>query len=197
MRKVLDFLGKFCELDEGTVNWLHHNAERIECKKNIKLLDEGQICEHVWFIEKGLLRAYEKLPKGKESCNWFMKENDIATAVSSFFTATPSRDVVEADEDCVLWRVSRKELFEGFLNHPRLTILTLLMVVRYYCQVYKWASFLRKGPQGQDEMFADLVQNDPQLLQRVTKKDMVSFMGITEPTYDKIKDKHWGRQSKK
>lgn len=196
MRKVLDVLKKFCALDEGTVNWLYNNAERIECKKNIKLLDEGQVCDHVWFIEKGLLRAYEKSPKGK-TCNWFMKENDIATAVSSFFTATPSRDVVETDEDCVLWRVSRKELFDGFLQHPRLTLLTLLMVVRYYCQVYKWASFLRKGPEGQVEMFADLAQNDPQLLQRVTKKDIVSFMGITEPTYDKIKDKHWGRQSKK
>jgi CRP-like cAMP-binding protein len=195
IKQVLDFLEKFCALDEGTVNWLHNNAERIECKKNIKLLDEGQICEHVWFIEKGMLRAYEKLPKGKESCNWFMTENDIATAVSSFFTGTPSRDVVETDEDCVLWRVSRKTLFEGFLNHPRLTILTLLMVVRYYCQVYKWASYLRKGAQG--EMYADLVQNDPQLLQRVTKKDMVSFMGITEPTYDTIKNKHWGRKSKK
>src|ERR1700677_4839245 len=140
MKKVFAFLEKFCALDEGTVNWLHNNAERIECKKNIKLLDEGQVCDHVWFIEKGLLRAYEKF-KAKESCTWFMKENDIATAVNSFFTATPSRDVVEADEDCVLWRVSRKDLFDGFLQHPRLTILTLLMIVRYYCQVYKWTSF--------------------------------------------------------
>ncbi len=195
IKQVLDFLEKFCTLDGDTVNWLHNNAERIECKKNSKLLDEGQICEHVWFIEKGLLRAYEILPKGKESCNWFMKENDIATAVGSYFTATPSRDVVETHEDCVLWRVSRKSLFDGLLKHPRLTILTLLMVVRYYCQVYKWASYLRKGAQG--EMYADLVQNDPQLLQRVTKKDIASFMGITEPTYDTIKNKHWGRKSKK
>jgi CRP-like cAMP-binding protein len=194
MRKVLEFLEIFCALDEGTINWLHNNAERIECKKNSKLLDEGQVCDHVWFIEKGLLRAYEKF-KGKESCTWFMKENDIATAVSSFFTATPSPDVIEADEDCVLWRVSRKDLFEGFLQHPRLTLLTLLMIVRYYCQVYKWASFLRRGAQG--ELYADLEQNDPQLLQRVTKKDMVSFMGITEPTYDNIRGKYWGRKPKK
>jgi CRP-like cAMP-binding protein len=194
MRKVIEFLEKFCALDEGTVNWLHNNAERIECKKNTKLLDEGQICDHVWFIEKGMLRAYEKF-KGKESFTWFMTENDIATAVNSFFTATPSRDVVEAAEDCVLWRVSRKALFDGFLQHPRLTILTLLMIVRYYCKVYKWTSFLRRG--AQVEMYADLEQNDPQLLQRVTKKEIVSFMGITEPTYDNIRDKYWGRKSKK
>jgi len=195
IKQVLDFLQKFCTLDEGSVNWLHNNAERTECRKNIRLLDEGKICDHVWFIEKGLLRAYEKLPNGKASCNWFMKENDIATAVGSFFTGTPSQDVVETVEDCVLWTVSRKALFEAFLKHPPITILTLLMVVRYYCQVYKWASVLRKG--AQDEMYADLVQNDPQLLQRVTAKDMASFMGISDPTYDNIKNNHWGRKSKK
>lgn len=195
IKKVLDFLEKFCVLDEDTVNWLHNNAERVEYRKNTKLLDEGEICNHVWFIEKGLLRAYEKMPAGKESSNWFMIENDIATAVSSFFTATPSRDVVETVEDCVLWVVSRKALFEAFLKYPRLTILTLMMVVKYYCQVYKWAALLRKGAQG--EMYADLVQNDPQLLQRVTAKDMASFMGISDPTYDNVKNNHWGRKSKK
>jgi len=195
MRKVIEFLEKFCVLDEGTVNWLHNNAERIECKKNSILVAEGQPCEHVWFIEKGLLRAYEKLPNGKEISGWFMTEKNIATAVSSFFTGTLSPEVVKAEEDCVLWRVSRTVLFDGFLKHPRLTILTLLMIVKYYCQVYKWASFLRRG--AQDEMYADLEQNDPQLLKRVTKKDMASFMGITEPTYDSIRNKYWGRKPKK
>lgn len=195
MRKVLEFLEKFCTLDEDAVNWLHNNTERIECKKHFILLDEGQPCEYVWFIEKGLLRAYEKSPAGKESCTWFMTENEIATAVSSYFTGTPSKDVVKAEEDCVLWRVSRPVLFDGFLKHPRLTILTLLMIAKYYCQVYKWASFLRRGAQA--EMYSDLMQNNPQLFQRVTKKDMASFLGITEPTYDTIRDNYSGRKLKK
>jgi CRP/FNR family transcriptional regulator, anaerobic regulatory protein len=195
MRKVLEFLKTFCALDEGTVNWLHNNAERIECKKKAIVLHMGEICEHVWFIEIGLLRAYEELPTGKEICNWFMKENDIATAVDSFFTKTPSRDVVQAEEDCVLWRVSRKALFDAFLKHPNLTIVTLLMIVRYYRQVYKWASFLRRG--AQDEMYADLMQNDPELFQRVTVKDMASFLGISEPIYNNIRNDYWGKKPKK
>jgi len=195
MRKVLEFLKTFCALDEGTVNWLHNNAERIECKKNAIVLHTGEICEHVWFIEIGLLRAYEELPTGKEICNWFMKENDIATAVNSFFTKTPSRDVVQAYEDCVLWRVSRKALFDAFSKHPNLTIVTLLMIVRYYRQVYKWASFLRRG--AQDEMYADLMQNDPELFQRVTVKDMASFMGVSEPIYNTIRNDYWVKKPKK
>ena len=195
MKKIINYLEQFCGLDERTINWLYNNVERIECRKNTKLLDEEGICDHVWFIETGLIRDYETLPNGKESCNWFMKENDIATAVGSFFTGTPSRDVVETVEDCVLWTVSRKVLFDGFLKHPRLAILTLMMVVRYYCQVYKWASMLRR--KAQEEMYAHLLQHDPKVLQRVSEKDMASFMGISEPTYDKIKSDHWGLKSKK
>lgn len=195
MKKILVYLEQFCSLDEGTTNWLYKNVERIECRKNTKLLDEGGICNHVWFIETGLIRDYEILPNGKESCNWFMKENDIATAVGSFFTGTPTRDVVETVEDCVLWTVSRKVLFDGFLDHPRLAILTQTMIVKYYCQVYKWASILRR--KAQEEMYDHLAQHDQQLLQRVSEKDMASFMGVSQPTYDIIKSDHWRLKSKK
>ena len=195
MKKIIAYLEQFCRLDEESKNWLHNSVERIEVRKLIRVVNTGAPCDHVWFIEKGLMRSYELLPTGKESCNFFMMENDIATAVGSFFTGAPSREIVETVEDSVLWTVSRKVLFDGFLKHPRLAILTLVMVVRYYCQVYKWASMLRR--KAQEEMYAHLLQHDPKVLQRVSEKDMASFMGISEPTYDKIKSDHWGLKSKK
>src|ERR1700742_3081681 len=109
--EIFNYLNKFCVLDEGTKHWLHEKARRIECRKKTRLLKAGDFCKHVWFVEKGLIRSYEISPAGKETCNWFMAENDIATAVNSFFRGVPSKEVVETVEDCVLWAVSREDLF--------------------------------------------------------------------------------------
>jgi CRP-like cAMP-binding protein len=190
--EILDYLALFCNMNKGTRDWLHAHAKRIECKKKTQLVKLDGFCDHVWFIEKGLIRAYETDPTAKETCNWFMTENDIATSVNSFFCGTRSNMVVETDEDCVLWTVSRRELFDGFADHPPLAILTMMTVVKYYCQSELWGSGLRRKKQ--DDMYAHLLQHHPKLIARVSEKDMASFLGISEPTYLDIR---LGRKGKK
>ena len=53
-------------------------------RKREFILEEGQICEKIYFIERGLLRCYH-LKDGNQVSNWFMKEGDVAIAVESFF----------------------------------------------------------------------------------------------------------------
>jgi len=190
--EILDYLGQFCDMNKQTKDWLHANGKRIECKKKTQLVTLGGFCEQVWFIEKGMIRAYETDPTDKETCNWFMMENDIATSVNSFFCGTRSKMVVETAEDCVLWTVSRRELFDGFGDNPPLPILTLMTVVRYYCQLEIWASGLRKKQP--EDIYVHLLQHQPKLLARVSEKDMASFLGISEPTYLDIR---LGRKGKK
>jgi hypothetical protein len=179
--EILDYLGQFCDMNKETRDWLHANAKRIECKKKTQLVKLDGFCEYVWFIEKGLIRIYEKDPTDKETSNWLMTENDIATSVNSFFRGTRSKMVVEAEEDCVLWAVSRRELFDGFGSCLPLVILTLMMVVMYYCKLEIWASSLRK--KRPEDIYTDLLQHHPKLIARVPEKDMASFLGISEPLY--------------
>jgi CRP-like cAMP-binding protein len=190
--EILDYLGQFCDMDKKTRDWLHANAKRIECKKKTQLVQLDGLCDHVWFIEKGLIRCYETDPIEKETCNWLLEENDIATSVNSFFCGTPSKMVVEAVEDCVLWAVSRRQLFDGFGEHPPLPILTLMTVLRYYCRLEIWASALRK--KRPEDIYDYLLQHHPKLIGRVSEKDMGSFLGVSEPTYLDIR---LGRKGKK
>jgi hypothetical protein len=190
--EILDYLGQFCDMNKETRAWLHANAQRIECKKKTQLVQLDGFCDQVWFIEKGLIRAYEIDSTGKETSNWFMMENDIATSVNSYFRGTRSIMVVETSEDCVLWTVSRRQLFDGFGERQPLVILTLMTVVMYYCELEIWASALRK--KRPEDIYDHLLQHRPKLIARVSEKDMASFMGISEPTYLDIR---LGRKGKK
>ena len=190
--EILDYLGQFCDKDKETRFWLNATAKGVECKKKTVLVKLNGLCENVWFIEKGVIRAYEPEPTGKESCNWFMTENDIATSVNSFFRGIPSKMVVETLEDCVLWTVSRRELFDEFGRRPPLAILTMMMITKYYCDLEMWASCLRRKKP--EEIYDYLMQYHPKLIARVSEKDMASFLGVSDPTYLAIR---LGRRSKR
>ncbi|WP_018615872.1 hypothetical protein [Segetibacter koreensis] len=60
--------------------------------KNESILKAGQVSKYIYFIEKGLLRAYYF--KGHlEVSAWFMKEGDVMVSVSSFFSRHQARKV--------------------------------------------------------------------------------------------------------
>jgi signal-transduction protein with cAMP-binding, CBS, and nucleotidyltransferase domain len=61
-------------------------------------LIEGQICNHVSFINKGYIRTYNMV-YGEEGTQFFAFENEYTTDYCSFITPKPSRDNIVAMED--------------------------------------------------------------------------------------------------
>lgn len=188
MKEILHYLSRaYWKLNKAAVNYiLEHCDERLVPKGKI-LLEEDQICEHVWFVKKGLLRAYQesRTRPGKQFSNWFMTENEIATSVISFFKGESSEEVIVAEEDTIVFEMSKKDLFDGIGEHHCMAMLTLLIVIRYYCDSRFNEAFLRmKEPQFiHQRMLADC----PELLQRPLQKELASFLGVSEPIYRDIK----------
>src|ERR1700749_1474639 len=133
MEKVIEYLKKISPLSEAAANFLRQHTKRVQFRKKKVLLHPKEICMEVWFIEKGLIRCFERFNR-KNMCNWFMKENDIATSVISFFTGIPSVETVQAMEDSIVYSISKDLLFKGLREYPDLLMLTFLITVKYYCQ---------------------------------------------------------------
>lgn len=186
MKKILEYLSStFSLLTEDASHYILNCCDEITLKKREILLKEGETCEHVWFIKTGLLRAYSVNEKGQEFSNWFMRENDIATSVVSFFLGRPSEETVEALEDCVIFKMSRKDLFKGLSKYVSMLMATFLITVKYYCQTRLIESFLRKNQLR--KIYDYLLSDHPELVQRVPEKHLASFLGVSIPTYTEIK----------
>jgi CRP-like cAMP-binding protein len=186
MKEILEYLSKnYWELSETAMTYLVKKTDEIEVKKKEILLEQGEVCRYVWFIKKGMLRSYEMNEKGKYFSNWFMKENDIATSVISFFQEEKTEEVIEVVEDSHLCRMSRKDLFDGLAKYRSLAMLTLKIMIKYYCQSRLFESILRRKEPEQIHRY--LLQQHTELVQRVPEKHLATFLGITEPTYNSIK----------
>jgi CRP/FNR family transcriptional regulator, anaerobic regulatory protein len=184
MKKIIAILFKVFPLTEEAKTYLYENTYREEYRKWDKLLNPGEICRHVWYIEKGLIHSFEALSRDRNIGNWFMFEKDIATSVVSFFTETPSEETVEALENCVVWRMSRADLYKGIKLHPSLLMLTFLIVVKYYCETRKMESLLKKKKP--EELVAFLAEHRGEMLKRLPKNRFAAFLGITETTFYKL-----------
>src|SRR6476469_5433201 len=77
-------------------------------KKRQFLLQEGEVCRYVAFVNKGALRRYTVSEKGDEHILQFAFEGWTIADLYSFITGEPSTSYIDALEDCELLLLSRQ-----------------------------------------------------------------------------------------
>ena len=188
MKEILLYLSQtYWKLDKSAMTFILEKCDERPVIKGEVLLREGEICKHVWFVKKGLLRAYQSQPSSPDKIvsNWFMTENEVATSVISFFNDCKSDETIVADENGVVFEMSKNDLFAGIVQHPCMAILTLHIVIKYYCQTRLNETFLRmKEPQ---LIFQGMMANCPELLHRPLQKHLASYLGVSGPVFREIK----------
>jgi CRP-like cAMP-binding protein len=197
MKEILNYLSQtYWKLTEEVMSYVLKNCDELTIPKGEVLSEEGKVCDYVWFIKKGLLAVYQEDPEDptKKYCNWFMKENDIATSVLSFFLELRSAEKIVALEDMVVFRMSKKDLFAGLQRFPCMSILTTLIIIKYYCESTLNETFLRmKHP---ELIFQHMLAANHEVLQRALQGDIASFLGVSEPVYRKIKSGKYRQKPK-
>src|ERR1044072_3502549 len=71
-------------------------------RKKQYLLQEGDVCKYIAFVEKGMLRSYTVDDKGLEHIVQFAFEGWWISDQYSFLTGEPSQYNIDALEDCEL-----------------------------------------------------------------------------------------------
>jgi CRP/FNR family transcriptional regulator, anaerobic regulatory protein len=186
MKEILNYLSQtYWKLTEEVMTYVLQKCDELTIPKGEIISEEGKVCRHVWFIKKGMLRAYQYNPEDNRTySHWFMKARDIATSVNSFFKELPSKENIVAMEDTVVFRMSKKDLFGGMERFPSLGMLTTLIIVKYYCDcTFNEDSLRMYRP---DLIYQRMLAENHEILQRALKDELASFLGVTEPTYRKI-----------
>ncbi|HEV2353893.1 MAG TPA: Crp/Fnr family transcriptional regulator [Puia sp.] len=191
MKEILHYLNTtYWKLTDDAMGYILQHCDEQTFKAGAVLQHSGKVCEYVWFVKMGLLRAYQDhydKDRGtmKTYNNWFMKENDIATSVVSFFRMVPSEETIEAVEDAVVYRMSRSDLFTGAARFHTMALLTLMIVIKYYCETRIVETFLRM--KDAEQMHQYLLSECDDLMGRLEERHKYSFLGISDTKYRGVK----------
>jgi CRP/FNR family transcriptional regulator, anaerobic regulatory protein len=157
-----------------------------EFSKGDHLFSQGEVCRHLFYIKKGLVRIYYYSSKGKEITLWFSAEDSLFTAIDSFYYHKPTRDYCEALEDLVVYTISHSQL-ETLLNNKegaQTAFYILFEVTRKMADLIENIRFLSA-----EERYISLISNYPSILQRASLGHIASYLGITQETLSRIRGK--------
>lgn len=172
--------------DEARAALEQHFVQK-EYKKNELLIKAGQVCRHLYFIERGCIRGYYNID-GKDQTQWFGFENDFVTSFRSYTTRAASREYIEVlEDDAVIWSIAKEDLDQLLQQFPELEKMVRLIYEHYYIRLedrYSNAHF-----KNATERYEDLLQYSPHILQRIPLGFIASYLGISAETLSRIRNK--------
>jgi CRP-like cAMP-binding protein len=155
-------------------------------KKTI-LLREGEIFQRMYFIEKGLARAFY-FDEGKEHTSWFMKEGDFIISVNSFYKQVPSQESIEVLEDSIMASITYVQLQELYQKHLEFNIISRVLTEHYYSLSEERLFAMRQS--SAKHRFEFFITRYPELAKRISLKQMASFLRMTPETISRLRAGH-------
>lgn len=154
-------------------------------KKHQFLLQEGEICRHIAFVNSGCLRAYTVDHKGEEHIIQFAIVDWWISDLNSYLTATPGTytiDAVHDSEILLLERSARDQLLESVPTMER--FFRLLQESNYVATHRRINETLSASA---EERYLAFLKTYPALVEQVPQSQIASYLGITPQSLSRIR----------
>lgn len=152
-------------------------------KKGDFFLAEGQICKHVGFVAKGLMRYYIN-HDGEEKTYAFSQEDQYVCNYESFLPQKPSSKIIQALEDSDVLVISHSDLQLLYASIREGERYGRIAVEAVFLQMLKDInSFYTETPEVRYEGF---LNNHPDLQQRISQYHIASFVGVKPQSLSRI-----------
>ncbi|MHC2992163.1 cyclic nucleotide-binding protein [Pontibacter sp. HJ8] len=155
-------------------------------RKRQYLLQEGDVCKTIAFVEKGALREYA-IENGSEHIIQFAIEGWTISDLLSFLTGEPATYNIDALEDAELVLISRSAHEELLQKQPKYETYIRLLITSAYIALQRRLTSNISLPI--EERYTTFTETYPDIAQRVPQHMIASFMGVTPETLSRIRKK--------
>jgi CRP/FNR family transcriptional regulator, anaerobic regulatory protein len=141
-------------------------------------------CERLYFIEKGLVRAYF-YHDGKEITDWFGAENKIIGPIMRHFPVKETQHRVELLEESIVWSVTFRQLEELYQQSHEIERLGRVIAILAVLHLQKKLDSVQLLSAKQ--RYEQFLQDFPTLIQRVSLSHIASYLGMNQVTLSRIR----------
>lgn len=159
------------------------NSKKL--KKHQFLLNEGEICRYIGFVNSGCLRQYSIDNQGAEHIIQFAIEDWWVSDLHSFlsgFPATYNIDALQDSEVLLLDKSARDELLNACPKMER--FFRLLIESNHVATNQRISDSLSASA---EERYLKFIKTYPQLFEQVTQNQIASYLGITPQSLSRIR----------
>lgn len=148
------------------------------------LIDSNRYESNAYIVVKGIVRSYI-LKDGKDISYWFAREGDIINSSYGYASEKRGYENYELLEESILYQINIPELKKLYLTNIEIAnwsrVITEMEAIK---SEQRFLSYMFTSPL---DRYLDLLENDIDLLQRVSLKDIASFLGISAVSLSRIR----------
>ncbi|RRA98936.1 Crp/Fnr family transcriptional regulator [Larkinella rosea] len=180
---LFDFIAKYISLTEEEKNVLLSLDLFRSVKKGTILLKEGQKSRDEYFVLKGCLRKYYIID-GEEKTTAFFTEMDALTP-HCVKNNDPSEYFISCVENTILIVTNPDMGVEVNAKFPKFDLMCRLMAEELLArQQINFDEFKTSSP---EQRYLNLLQNRPDLIQRVPQHQLSSYLGIKPQSLSRLR----------
>jgi len=176
---------KFLKIQDLAVVFTFCTVKSFE--KGEIIAREGDRFEQVLLVRKGIIRTYLLTPDGEERTIRLAKEKDITSCAASFLYGKPSTEYLAAIEDAKVILVDTKRLREASQKNLRILRLVNECIKEALAEAIMRVEFFTILTP--EQRYKRLMEEAPELIQRVPQKFLASYLGITTVSLSRIKSR--------
>ena len=149
------------------------------------LLLSGKKAKELFFIAAGILKITSINEKGNHVTQFFLKEKQFCTILSSLNNNTQAEESIVCACDCKLLVISKRQLLA--LYHQRPYFETLIKTITTQTLLIKIQT--RNAYMGEDAStrYKKFISRQPDIALRVPLADIASYLGITQQSLSRIR----------
>ena len=153
-------------------------------QKNKDLQPIGYTCKTIYFINKGIARIYY-FKDGIDITDSFALENNVIARVESLFTGKPSRKGIQVLEDSEIVAIDATQLFKLYDRYPEIERLFRKIFEAGHVETVNRIEGIQFHTA--EERYKALLEEAPDIIQRVPLKYIASYLGITQVSLSRIR----------
>ena len=181
---LISKINEFIPLNNSDLQIIDSLFKVKEYGANTVVHQEGEICNKLWFIAKGLVR-YTANINGEERTFIFRNEGNFIGDIDGFIKQTPATKSIITIEESIVYAISKTDLqlfYQKVTYGERFG--RLLIETVFAAAVNHIVSFYTESP---EQRYIQLIRQNKDFIQRISQYHIASFLGIKPQSLCRIK----------
>ncbi|UKK73299.1 Crp/Fnr family transcriptional regulator [Segatella bryantii] len=175
---------KYSTMTHEELDTLESILVPMKFAKGEMILKEGDICDSIYYIEKGLIRQFY-FKNGKEVTEHLGEDHTIVMCIESLFKEEPTRLQVEALEPTLMYGLPKKRLEEEAIHNTNIQMLyrkileESLIISQVHADLVRFESAQNR--------YKKMCKLSPQVILRAPLVYIANYLQMTPETLSRVR----------
>ena len=190
MESLLTTIQSYVPLSDADIELISRLFHKKHFKKGDHLLQAGNICRYIIFIESGLVRYYINTESGEQT-NYFNREGEFVCDYMSFLPQSTSNVNIQALEDTIVYVVSYNDMQQFYKHVEHGERFGRLAIEQVFVNIIRQITSLYTDPP--DVRYNKFISSFPDIGQRIPQYYIASYVGVKPQSLSRIRKRMIGK----